>query len=95
MFFFAILIAFILIQFANEKPKVVVVLKELNTKNQFWDIVKAGAEKGFRDFDIDGKVIAPSNEDEVNGQEKILKNVLKEKPDVLIVSLIDVTRISI
>ncbi|MGM0879246.1 MAG: sugar ABC transporter substrate-binding protein, partial [Bacillota bacterium] len=93
--FSTILIAFILNQFENEKPKVVVVLKELNTKNQFWDIVKVGAEKGFRDFDIDGKVIAPSNEYKIDEQEKILKNVLEEKPDVLIVSLIDTSRISI
>jgi ribose transport system substrate-binding protein len=89
-----ILIAFILKQFENDKPKVVVVLKELNN-GQFWDILKAGAEKGFQDFGVDGKVIAPSNEYRLDEQEKILKNVLEEKPDVLIVSLIDPSSISI
>ncbi|MGM0878619.1 MAG: sugar ABC transporter substrate-binding protein [Bacillota bacterium] len=92
--FSIILIAFILKQFENEKPKVVVVLKELNN-NQFWDIVKAGAEKGFRDFGIDGKVIAPSNEYKFDEQEKILKDILKENPDILIVSLIEASSISI
>ncbi|MCM3653371.1 sugar ABC transporter substrate-binding protein [Metabacillus litoralis] len=92
--FSTILIAFILKQFENEKPKVVVVLKELNN-NQFWNIVKEGAEKGFRDFGIDGKVIAPSNEYNFDEQEKILKDILKENPDVLIVSLIEASKISI
>jgi ribose transport system substrate-binding protein len=91
---FTILVVFLIKQFEKEKPKVVVVLKELNN-NEYWDIVKAGAEKGFRDFSIDGKVIAPSNEYKVDEQEKILKNVLEEKPDVLIVSLIDGAEISI
>lgn len=92
--FSTILVVFILKQFENEKPKVVVVLKELNN-NQFWNIVKAGAEKGFRDFGIDGKVIAPSNEYNFDEQEKILKDILKENPDVLIVSMIEASKISI
>ncbi|WP_157827728.1 sugar ABC transporter substrate-binding protein [Niallia nealsonii] len=91
----AILIFILLKSFEEKKPKVVVVLKELNSNNQYWDIVKAGAEEGFQDFDIDGKVIAPSNEYNVAEQEKILKDVLKESPDVLIVSLIKSSEISI
>ncbi|WP_169907512.1 sugar ABC transporter substrate-binding protein [Priestia abyssalis] len=67
----------------NDKPKVVVVLKELNT--QYWNIVKAGVEKGFQDFGIDGKVIATRNR-LAEEQDRILENVLREKPDVLIVS---------
>jgi ribose transport system substrate-binding protein len=67
----------------DEKPKVVVVLKELNT--QYFEIVKAGAEKAFRDFNIDGEVIAPSYGSE-KLQNDMLENVLKEKPDVLVVS---------
>lgn len=67
----------------DDKPRVVVVLKELNT--QYWNIIKAGAEKGFQDFGIDGKVIATRN-GFAEEQDDILENVLKEKPDVLIVS---------
>ncbi|WP_078409002.1 sugar ABC transporter substrate-binding protein [Priestia abyssalis] len=85
--FSAILIGFIFKSFIGEKPKVVVVLKELNT--QYWEIVKAGAEKGFRDFDIDGKVIAPSHGSEEAVQDYMLENVLKEHPDVLVVSPVE------
>ena len=72
--------------FVEEKPKVVVVLK--NSNLQYWDIVKAGANKGFEDFHIDGKVLAPKRES-VKEQREILKNVLEERPDVLVVSPID------
>jgi ribose transport system substrate-binding protein len=55
-----IIIGFISKSFADEKPKVVVVLKDLNS--QYWEIVNAGIEKGFKDFGINGKVIAPREE---------------------------------
>jgi ribose transport system substrate-binding protein len=82
--FSAIIIGFITKSFADEKPKVVVVLKDFSS--QYWDIVNAGLNKGFQDFDLDGKVLAPSGDGTVEEQNKILEQVLKEKPDVLVVS---------
>lgn len=80
-------IAFIYKQFfVEEKPKAVVVLRTLNI--QYWEIIRAGAEKGFKDFGIDGKVMAPKSES-VEEQRTMLANVLKERPDVLIVSPIN------
>ncbi|GAA3333726.1 hypothetical protein GCM10020331_098910 [Ectobacillus funiculus] len=58
-------------------------LKDFNS--EYWEITKAGVEKGFRDFEVDGKVIAPKD-GTVESQRDMLENVLKEKPDVLIVS---------
>jgi ribose transport system substrate-binding protein len=48
--------------------------------------VKAGAEQGFREFDIDGKVVAPGFKSKKDVQEHVLQNVLQEHPDVLVVS---------
>ncbi|MBO1515407.1 sugar ABC transporter substrate-binding protein [Metabacillus bambusae] len=81
--FSAIIIGFITKSFADEKPKVVVVLKDLNS--QYWEIVNAGVNKGFQDFGMDGKVLAP-RVGTVEEQNEILEQVLKEKPDVLVVS---------
>jgi ribose transport system substrate-binding protein len=78
-----IIIVFISKSFADEKPKVVVVLKSLDS--QYWEIVKAGAEKGFKDFGLDGKVIAPGD-GSAEEQIKLLEKVYKENPDVLIVA---------
>jgi len=68
----------------DNRPKVVVVLQDLDI--QHWNVVKAGAEKGFEEFDIDGKVVAPSNKSKKDTLEYTLKSILNEHPDVLVVA---------
>ncbi|MDR4950325.1 sugar ABC transporter substrate-binding protein [Neobacillus cucumis] len=83
--FSSILLCFKVKSYEDAKPKVVVVLKDLNT--EYWEIVKAGADKGFQDFGINGQVVAPRTglkEDVQQGY--LLEKILKEKPDVLVVS---------
>jgi ribose transport system substrate-binding protein len=79
----ALSIGYLAKTFAKDKPSVVVVLRDLNS--QYWEIVKAGAEKGFRDFGINGKVLATAN-GWGEEQSELLKEVLHDSPDVLIVS---------
>jgi ribose transport system substrate-binding protein len=81
-----IIIALISKSFAHEKPKAVMVVKNLDT--QYWEIVKAGAEKAFSDFGIDGKIIAPRDAS-AEAQGELLQKYAKENPDVLIVSPIN------
>jgi ribose transport system substrate-binding protein len=81
--FISIIIGFISITLANEKPKVTVVLYRMDS--EYWRTIEAGVEKGLKDFGIDGKVIAV-NSDSENKFLSTLKNVYKEKPDVLVVS---------
>lgn len=76
-----IVLSFISVSFANKKPTVVVVLKAADS--QYWNIMKAGMEKGFKDFGIDGKVIVPS-EAITQKQAELLTKTYKEKPDVII-----------
>jgi ribose transport system substrate-binding protein len=83
----AILLFYITKKMDDQKPKVVVVLKELDT--QYWKIVKAGVEKGFQDFGLNGIVIAPSSQTEEEEQEGLLKKFLIEKLDVLVVAPIE------
>lgn len=87
-----ILLIFISNSFADKRPRVVVVLKDLNS--QYWEIMKAGAEKAFSDFGMDGKVIAPVNESAIE-QSRLLEKTYQENPDVLIVSPSDSTVIPI
>ncbi|OIJ17435.1 hypothetical protein BKP37_02740 [Anaerobacillus alkalilacustris] len=81
--FLTILIGMMFKSHLSEKPTVVIVLKDLDT--QYWELVKAGAEQGFSDFGVNGKAVAASLGD-VEGQKDLLKSILKEKPDLLIVS---------
>lgn len=91
IFLFSLIIAVFIFfifskSFADDKPKVVVVLKSLDS--QYWEIIKAGAETAFSDFDIDGKVLAPEDGSS-EGQSKLLKRIFNENPDALIVSPTD------
>ncbi|WP_338451084.1 sugar ABC transporter substrate-binding protein [Niallia oryzisoli] len=74
---------FVYKQVFKESPKVIVVIKEEDT--EFWEIIKAGVEKGFEDFGIDGKILAPKN-GTPEEQMEILDQALKENPDLLIVA---------
>lgn len=66
----------------DERPKVVVVLEGLDS--EYWKIVEAGANKAFLDFNIEGKVIASNNKTLTKAA--LLKNVLRQNPDALIVT---------
>lgn len=68
----------------DDRPKVVVVVKTLD--KEYWRIFKAGTEKAFNDFDIDGKVVAPDSTSLITKQLNMLKDVVKENPDALIVT---------
>ena len=76
-----VVLGFISVTFAVKKPTVVVVLKKGDS--QYWEIMKAGMEKGFKDFGIDGKVIVP-NDSTTKKQSQLLIKTYKEKPDVII-----------
>ncbi|OIK16154.1 hypothetical protein BIV60_05795 [Bacillus sp. MUM 116] len=65
------------------KPKVMVVVKNLDT--QFFEIVKAGVEQGFKDYGFNGEVVG-SLKESADEQGRILKKIYSENPDVLIVS---------
>jgi ribose transport system substrate-binding protein len=74
-------LGFISITLADKKPTVIAVLKEEDS--QYWRIMKAGIEKGFKDFGIDGMVMVPS-ESTAQEQADLLMKTYKEKPDVII-----------
>lgn len=76
-----LVLGFISVTLADKKPTVVVVLKEGNS--EYWKIMKAGVEKGFKDFDIDGKVIVPIKST-AEEQADLLIKAYKENPDVII-----------
>ncbi|MFC0472184.1 sugar ABC transporter substrate-binding protein [Halalkalibacter kiskunsagensis] len=78
-----IFIIFIYKPLVEEKPKITVVLKDLNS--EYWRIVEAGLRDGFQDFGIEGKIIAPNNLSFLE-QVELLESILIEKPDILIIS---------
>lgn len=85
--FWAVLLGIKSNPLAGEQPKVAVVLKDLDT--QYWEILKAGAEEGFQDFRMDGKVVGFPYGSEEEAQADLLKSILKERPDALVISPVE------
>lgn len=73
----------------SDKPRMVIVLKQLN--DEYWKTIEAGAEKAFDDYNIDGEVIAPNSEYSSEKQIAMLKTILKRHPDALILAPTDPT----
>ncbi|WP_342048350.1 sugar ABC transporter substrate-binding protein [Bacillus sp. OTU530] len=71
----------------DNKPKVIVVAQRLDL--EYWKLFELGAKAAFRDFDIDGKVLAPSSIYPASNQSNMLKKVLTQQPDALVVTPID------
>lgn len=86
--FFLIALISLTVYFLKEdnKPKIIVVAQRLDTED--WKIYESGAKEAFKDFGIDGKVVAPDSIYPLTNQPNLLKNVLKERPDALIVDSI-------
>ncbi|MCM3569877.1 sugar ABC transporter substrate-binding protein [Neobacillus mesonae] len=65
------------------KPKVAVVLKSLEA--EYFKLMESGAKIGFKDFDVEGTILAPSSQTEVEKQINILEDLLTKDLDALIV----------
>ena len=68
----------------DNRPRVDVVLQDINI--QYWNIVRVGAEKGFRELNINGKVVIPGKKSKKDELAYTLESILKEPPDVLVVA---------
>ncbi|WP_168733931.1 sugar ABC transporter substrate-binding protein [Metabacillus sediminilitoris] len=71
----------------KDKPKIMIVTHRLDI--EYWKIFESGAEKAFQDLNLKGKVIAPESIYPISNQPKMLKKVLTQQPDALIVAPID------
>lgn len=71
----------------QDKPRIMIVAQRLDI--EYWKIFEAGANKALKDFNLDGKVIAPESIYPISNQPNMLKKVLKDQPDALIVAPID------
>jgi ribose transport system substrate-binding protein len=81
--FLAGILSYIFIARAQEKPTIDIILK--NSDSDYWKIMRAGIVKAANNMGADEKIYIPERVDE--DQVKILKKVLKEKPDAVIVAL--------
>lgn len=68
----------------EEKKKIYVVLKTLNS--EYFQFIEAGAKAAFKDFNVDGEVIAPNEQTQFMEQINMLEDVLNQNPGGLILT---------
>ncbi|MBW7475985.1 substrate-binding domain-containing protein [Paenibacillus oenotherae] len=62
--------------------------------SDFWNTVQKGAETAAKEFGVQLQIIAPDNDDDVEGQLAMVRSALKQGTDALIVAALDDTGMS-
>lgn len=69
--------------------EIVFVPKEGNNATIFWQIVENGARMAAEEYDINFRTVAPSSEEDVGEQIQILRDLIDEKPDAILLAALD------
>lgn len=60
--------------------------KVVDGTNDFWTSLIQGAEMAAKEYNADIRVWAPEEENDVEGQNKLLEKAIEEKPDAILIS---------
>ena len=60
--------------------------KVVDGTNDFWTSLIQGAEMAAKEYNADIRVWAPDEENDVDGQNKLLEKAIQEKPDSILIS---------
>ena len=60
--------------------------KVVDGTNDFWTSLIQGAEMAAKEYNADIRVWAPDEENDVEGQNKLLEKAIREKPDSILIS---------
>lgn len=65
------------------------VIKSVDPSLNFWQIVKAGAINAKEEYGINLNIAGPWLESDLNGQKKILEDLISDKPSAIILAALD------
>lgn len=77
---------------SDSKPRtihVAAVLKTIDKNMEFWEVVKAGMREAAKESYVSLEIYGPWAESDIEGQIKIMGNVIAERPDAIILSATD------
>ena len=66
--------------------QVVYIPKARDDANDFWTSLIQGAEMAAKEYNADIRVWAPEEENDVDGQNKLIERATEEKPDAILIS---------
>lgn len=73
----------------NKNPDIYLIMKSNNDKFEFWQMVAAGANEAGKEFNANLTIDGTFNEEDINGQIKIVDKAIAQKPDVIVLAALD------
>lgn len=73
----------------NKQTNILVVIKAIDLRMEFWDTVIAGIDAAAKEFDAKVEVTGSRTEKDIAEQIQILTNAIKSKPDAIILAADD------
>lgn len=77
----------------SSKPVVYMVMKSTDQNIAFWNTVKEGAEIAGMELEVEVISTGPSNETDIESQQKILVDILEAQPHAVVLAAVDFERI--
>lgn len=75
----------------ERKPVIKVIVK--NSNNAFWEVVKMGTEAAGKEFGVTVNYEGPTDENDIDGQIKMVDEAILEKVDALVLAASDYERL--
>jgi ribose transport system substrate-binding protein len=70
----------------NQDKSIIVVLKSLNVRSDFWQTVSAGAQAAAKEMGLDIDVQGPLQDTDVDAQIRVLEEAIEQKPQAIVVA---------
>lgn len=72
----------------NGKPVVVDMIVKMD-RGDYWNTTKLGAEVAAKEYNVQLNFLAPDNENDVEGQIRLMEESIKRKPDAIVLAATD------
>ncbi len=73
----------------REPVRIVAVLKTIDSNMEFWEVVKTGMAEAAKEFEVELSIQGPWVESDVDGQLRIVSDVIDGKPAAIILAATD------
>lgn len=73
----------------NTKPLKIIYISKTKDQSDFWTMLRAGAQMAGKEKDAELLVVAPDSEQDLDRQNQLVDEAIRQKPDAILLSPID------
>jgi ribose transport system substrate-binding protein len=71
---------------SKDEKRVIVIMKSLNVRSDFWHAVSAGSEAAAKEMGLNIRIEGPLQEGDVDAQIEVLKAAIEQKPQAIVIA---------